>query len=447
MDSCGLCFYDASGNNDSLHARLRISDVIKDKAVSWKDQLIEYLRQDLKDIFNCEVGFWIQGSYKSHTLIIPSQRNYTFDIDVGIYLFFDGIEEGIEASLVKQSLRDSLESFCSKHTECQVQDTKNACEGLRFPSFLTIDLPIYCMQEGKPKLATNKGWVDSDPKEIQDWLTKKFEKNTEKAQMKRVVRYFKAWVNIQWAGKEHKKIPSLAINVLVANNFYFSNDEEESFLRTTKKICDSLDQMLIVENPLNGVDLMGLNYEDEVFCHQKIQELNEVVTACLEGIDSSVKIINYSNLFEHYFPQVTYSEENNIINLPAIARFPKIVISRYDKNGSHIVTTETSNVSVYKGDSLTFSIANRMDFPLNSEVYWTVRNCGEQSIDANDIGHRICTPIDKNHKRDCAYTGGHTMECMVYQYGVFQGVCAVNVHVFSAKPIRKKSPIFKGVRR
>jgi len=444
MNNCDDFFYDQSDVSDTLHNRLKISKGIKEKALSWKEQLIEFLRPELKSMFDCDVKFWIQGSHKSHTLILPPSREYAFDLDVGVYIFLDAIEEGIDSKDVKTALKDALSNFCDKHNECKLQDSKNACEGLKLPSFLTIDLPIYSVTSSGMKLATDNGWVDSDPKEIQGWLTNSFCTDKDRAQLKRIVRYIKGWANLKWRGVDNKKIPSLAINVLVANNMYSADGEESNFINTGINICESLSSVLKVENPLNGQDIVRFSYEDEVFCRKKIDELYKLLKLCLAEESPEQRVLYYSDLFEHYFPQVNFIADGDIIkNLPAVAKFPAIVVSRFNKHGSHIENFDDHKVKAHKGDSLTFAISNKEEFPNDSRVFWTVRNRGNQSFDANDIGHREYLLLGESTQRGCSYTGPHTIECKVFYQGYLQGIGVVDVDITPPKLVRMKKRIFR----
>lgn len=113
------------------------------KVLLKKNELIEFLRPELSEAFECEVRFWLQGSYKSHTLIKPADKFSSYDIDIGVYLFFDAESEGVNSKDVKSSLKDALSSYCKINDEAEPQQSKNACEGLKYSTFLTIDTPIY----------------------------------------------------------------------------------------------------------------------------------------------------------------------------------------------------------------------------------------------------------------------------------------------------------------
>lgn len=438
--NCNELFYSSEKNEMTLHERIKLSTVVLDKGVTKKNELIEFLREELKGSFGCDVRFWLQGSYKSHTLIKPIDKFSSYDIDVGVYLFFDAEEEEVNSKDVKDTLKDALLSYCAINNEAKIQESKNACEGLIFSSFLTIDTPIYYKTDKKIKLATDKGWSDSDPKAIQDWLTNSHASKADRALMKRLVRYFKAWVNVQWHGTSFKKIPSLAINVLVACHLNIHAREDDCFIHTVLGICEQLEHSTEVINPLNGSNLLAMPEDALTFARQKLQQLKNVCLDCVDASENE-KNIKFSNLFQHYFPQVMILSGEEQTGLPAVTTTPEISVCRYDKNGVHVTTVLTDHLTVDKGDTLTFTICNSSSFSPYAQAQWTVRNVGHQANDANDIGHIEYGRPNESHKRGTSYTGPHTMECMVTHNGAVLGLKIIQVIVrpaLSAKgPIRK----------
>lgn len=441
MSDLSNLFY---SNNDecTLHERLKISDSILEKGISRRKELRSYLRTQLKEIFDCDVKFLTQGSYKGHTLIKPPSKFDSYDFDEGVYLFFNAEEEDVSAKDVKDCLRDALESYVNINNECELQESKNSCEGLRYPNFLTIDTPIYYKDESSnaQMLATDSGWVDSDPMLLQKQLTHSFSEDKDRALMKRVVRYFKAWVNYIWHGSEHKKIPSLAINFLVSENLFIEKNDEESFLKTAIKIADLLSISFHVASPRDGANLLSMEVESEKYALEKIKNLHN---KCLKCLDSTAyeKYIMYRGIFGHYFPSANISpdlEEN--VNFPAITTHPVVEVCRYSKSGKYIksVYSDIDSVKAIKGEKLEFSIYNDYDFLPSDMVQWTVINTGIQSDQACDIGHVHNAKVDQEISRDCAYEGVHSMQFVIYRHGVVQGSSIIDVEIKLSKITRKK---------
>ena len=77
------------------------------------------------------------------------------------------------------------------HTTQGAKDN-NPCVTVYFADNHHIDLPAYFMVDGDehPKMAHKKNpWMDSDPRETTNWFNGK----SEHPQLRRIVRYVKAW--------------------------------------------------------------------------------------------------------------------------------------------------------------------------------------------------------------------------------------------------------------
>ena len=92
--------------------------------------------------------------------------------------------------------------------------------------------------------------------------------------MKRIVRYLKAWINVKWNRSDYKKIPSLAVNILVADNLVVEKEEDDTFIGTALSICESLDKVFRVDSPIDNSNLLSLPDEAVQFAYKKLDELN-----------------------------------------------------------------------------------------------------------------------------------------------------------------------------
>jgi len=67
--SCNDLFFVSNNTDETLHQRTQLSNVVLSKGITKKNELIEFLRPELSEAFECKVRFWLQGSYKSQTLL------------------------------------------------------------------------------------------------------------------------------------------------------------------------------------------------------------------------------------------------------------------------------------------------------------------------------------------------------------------------------------------
>lgn len=199
----------------------------------------EIIKRDFKsDGGNYKPRFRTQGSFEMDTIIIPINSG-DYDIDEGVY--FDVENEPAEKpSTFHNWIFDSVKN----HTDKLPVD-KNPCVRVIFSDGHHVDLTIYYQNkyESHPKLAhKTKGWIESDPIEFINWFESKMDS---KNQLRRIVRYFKAWSDFK-AGS----MPSgLILTILAAQNIIFDDRDDISFLKTSIKINNWIDTFFVCQRP------------------------------------------------------------------------------------------------------------------------------------------------------------------------------------------------------
>lgn len=210
------------------------------------------LRNDIKDWFSSagklQPKFCWQGSYAMNTLVNPLNGN-DYDLDDGIYLqgFDDKEQEDwISTSTAHRWIKDAVDN----RTKQDVVD-KNTCVRVPYATGYHIDLPVYICSEEIAYLAhKDKGWIVSDPKAFRDWFINKVNENGE--QLRRIVKYLKAW-------KDYNEVPlkGLEITILAANCFdgYLQRDDR-CLANTVEEIIVVLEKKFECIKPvLPGEDL------------------------------------------------------------------------------------------------------------------------------------------------------------------------------------------------
>lgn len=201
---------------------ISISAAKKKKLISSRKALENRIREHFKAHAKfLTPKFYIQGSYKMGTMVI--KKNGTYDVDLGVY-FLE--KPKIEAL----SLQKNVFSAVKGHTVGGVEH-REKCIRVIYQGDFDIDLPVYYKtpHDKHPYLATKKGWLESDPKEICDWFEKRKDEN---GQLMRLVKYFKAWAN-----QRSRKMPSgISFTVWVANNYKPNKRDDTAFFETAKSI-------------------------------------------------------------------------------------------------------------------------------------------------------------------------------------------------------------------
>lgn len=202
------------------------------------------IRKDIETYFEKNrdkhtVKFKGQGSFAMNTTILPISGEY--DVDDGIYIFGKAEDKPLPST--------AHDWICKAVEDRTDQDTidKNTCVRVQYAKKYHVDLPIYYKttdnesenffdSEDIPELAhKSKGWIESDPYAFKKWFD---EKAKDKSQLKRIVRYLKAWTD----NKSNLNLPSgMVFTILAVNNYVLKERDDESFLETLETMQKSID--------------------------------------------------------------------------------------------------------------------------------------------------------------------------------------------------------------
>ena len=228
--------------------RIKLSESKKDSLQTSRNDLRGKVKEKYKEK-GYDVKFYWQGSFATNTIIAPKDDD--FDIDDGLYIQSDEIP-----SEIVETLHDWVVSAAENHTSIPPTD-KNPGIRVRFKAGYHVDLVIYHKKTNEhPKLAhKSKGWIESDPKEFKDWFASKCDDG---GQLKRVVRYFKAW-----ADELRGDMPSgLIFTILAADNVRFNERDDIAFLETMKAIKSSLDDHFECYRPTTPHEDLLVEYSE-----------------------------------------------------------------------------------------------------------------------------------------------------------------------------------------
>lgn len=175
--------------------------------------------------------FWGQGSFEMNTTVNPipeyddkGNKLLKYDLDYGIY-FIENEEEDNRRAI--QTLHDWVYDAVQGHTK-EETIRKTTCIRVVFADGHHIDLPIYYMNGETPELAhRSKGWIESDPKAFTDW----FNGQPSIEQLRRIVRYLKAWKNYQEHIRSDLKLPSGFQLTILAVEYYTPKDNDDEAFR------------------------------------------------------------------------------------------------------------------------------------------------------------------------------------------------------------------------
>lgn len=271
------------------------------------------LREKIKGYFEetlkvSKPQFWGQGSYMMNTTIEPIEGEY--DIDDGVYLMHlaDKKEEDWPAA---STVHNWIVKAVEGHTSTPPVN-KNTCVRVIYKNDYHVDLPIYIKAEDAehPKLAhKTKGWIDSDPKALTNWFND--EVKNKGAQLKRIVRYFKAWKDYK---KGDDKFPSgMIFTILAANHFVegYEEDDDSAFVATAQEIYDQLNSSFSLKRPVFPEEelLDGWSETAKTNFLNKLSNLIKQGQKALETEDKKEAADIWRKIFGDRFPEYTPPEE------------------------------------------------------------------------------------------------------------------------------------------
>lgn len=232
MANCHELFIEFNG-------AIRLTDARRKSLKGSRKDLRRKIRKYFKDEKPNEImpKFSGQGSLIMDVIINPIPRKVTikgeeknflyYDVDDGVYFIGNENKDQRKAiSTYHQWIYDAV----NDHTKIDSID-KNTCVRVLFSDGHNIDLPIYYKQGSIPELAHKaNGWILSDPMAFSDWFNTKADKED---QLRRFVRYIKAWKDFREYNNSSRSFPSgLILTILSANHFYKHDRDDISFKET-----------------------------------------------------------------------------------------------------------------------------------------------------------------------------------------------------------------------
>ncbi|WVM94129.1 CBASS cGAMP synthase [Halopseudomonas pachastrellae] len=230
-----------------------------------------------------EPRFFTQGSWSYKTLNTPCRPPQQADLDDGAYLPFSYIESQPPAQM-SALLFEAVEEVLSELADdkgWEIDTNNDNCTRLIIGGAKHIDVPVYSIPdhefetlvkasmemyriavaneafdsadyaeradeqewhmmptEGVLMATKNRGWQDSDPRPIRDWVVEQVELKGE--QLRRVMRYLKAWRDFQKWDKDDPK--SILLMVAADTAFESSIDRRDdlALLKVLRGLPDIL---------------------------------------------------------------------------------------------------------------------------------------------------------------------------------------------------------------
>jgi hypothetical protein len=429
----------------TLYNRITPSSEQREFLQEQWNALADHLKARLSQDNGYPISTWLQGSYKYATLIKPVHLGEEYDVDVGVY--FEWSRNQKVAPAPKQ-LRDWVQRELIAYQQLtaelkQVEEPpKERCSRAKYVKHFHIDTPVYHLerdQDSRRLACWSNKWEASDPKALYKWFKAAVpEENRE--QLRRIVRYLKAWAAVAFEDAAESRPSSILLTVLVTEEVkrivfwsLFSTDDEDLLIEVVEKIHDRLHDDEVVLNPVDREENLNRISQDhwENFL-LRLRALHDCAQHAKNSADEAAAALIWSEAFSFLMPlpeaeEVEVAEEGSS---RALMQLPEIQIDVYSRNPRRQIATFHNEVySVAKNCDLEFRITNPQIIPSFAVIEWTVRNVDREADEVGDLGHRRGGIRELTAVEHTKYAGRHFMDCIVRMNGSVYGVRRVPVTI------------------
>jgi len=247
MINLSTLFYSTDENEDNLHSALNLGRPPRDYIAEAKIDVRNCLRDGIPRVLKSkgltsevpEPRFFTQGSWAYKTLNAPAQDPQQADVDDGCYLPLSFVAQStrpsVAATVFFAAAEEALVPLIKERRWKLITD-KPTCIRIEISTYAHIDVPLYAipdyefatltkaaamdhgfynLQEAVRKAERDAwtalprncvllahrecDWMESDPRPVKEWFLAEVDAKGE--QLRRVVRYLKAFRDWQWPTK------------------------------------------------------------------------------------------------------------------------------------------------------------------------------------------------------------------------------------------------------
>ncbi len=363
-------------SNDCYEERISLSPADRDQLMAARTTIRAHVRSQIAarlrsagvdTAADIAPKFITQGSVAYGTVNAPAYPpRQQADLDDGLYVPLSFCEDTGSPDLVSDLLIDTLEAILTDlaiSRSWSVDSSNPNCTRLIIAHDKHVDMPIYSIPDDEfrriaearfrlAKSATSfreyyagsdfddtwdamparvwmahktKGWIESDPRPIRDWVLMQVRLKSE--QLRRLMRYLKAWRDHQnWPNSDPKSILIMALVDATLNQKIDGRDDLALI-----QVCSRVPDMLrgSVEIPaIPGEDLTKRLDEDGLRATliQRIRDLHDVLSACVYGRHTREEICRrLQDSFGPRFPNRLDRIRVETPEAPVRARAPRVI--------------------------------------------------------------------------------------------------------------------------
>lgn len=445
-----------NGNNDQTLIG-RVTPTVEQREFlqqQWND-LADYLKEVLAK-HGYSISTWLQGSYKYGTLIKPVHHGEEYDVDVGLYFEWD--EDQVAEPTPKQ-LRDwvqaellEYEKACEELKKVEVPP-KERCSRASYTRQFHIDTPVYHLNTNTDvrRLACLSGkWEHSDPKKLYKWF-KDAASGDDRDQLRRIVRYLKAWAAVSFDDAPDSRPSSIFLTVVATEAYQalwmerlLGLTDDDALIAIIKRMHDRLFDDRRIKNPVDtDEDLNRMTAEAWDGFLPRLAALRDIAGRAGDAEDEASAALIWSEAFSFLMP-LPETDQVEIVDETsgrAVMQLPEVEVKVFTGTPPHLLATHRNEVpGVAKDCNLTFTIVNPHVVPDFAIVEWTVRNEGQEADLRSDLGHRRVGMRLLSAEEHTAYVGRHFMDCVVRLNGQVYAVRRVPVTIRDVRHVARNPP-------
>lgn len=228
-----------------FHGRIVLPPGKEEFLRTARDAIRERIRKYFRESLQIQAPkFRGQGAHAMRTMINPIAGEY--DIDDGVYL-----QHLDRRDKIKWLTPETFHLWIFNATDGHAYETPElmkSCIRVTYGGHYHVDLPIYAELDGTFHMAEcgTRGWHASDPRALTDWFVTAVKTHGE--QLRRVVRYLKAWADFQ-AHRRGKLPGGLIVTVCGVCNFVADERDDIALAKTLRAIEHDIDIIVFVLNP------------------------------------------------------------------------------------------------------------------------------------------------------------------------------------------------------
>lgn len=309
-----------------FNGAVRLDQAKRDKLKTHRKSLRKRIRDHFAEKGWQKPSFASQGSFPLQTNVNPIRvkddgGNWIeeYDLDDGVY-FICPVEDREYAKTYHDRILEAVKG----HTK--EAQPKASCVRVIYSDGHHVDLPIYWIpKDGEtPQIArSNQGYTDSDPKQFKEWVEARISASKNTGQLRRVIRYLKAWKNFQEVEDTNLMLPpGVTLTILACDNLVEAEDDDESFRETLRAIWQKLNDDFACHRPTTPTDENLL----EPFSKQRVlKAFEKAVGHADEADDTETKsdaCKAWRKVFGERFPMIS-DEASNLGEQKAFSSDPK----------------------------------------------------------------------------------------------------------------------------